>query len=168
MVDWEELVRREGSAVWHAIHRVVRNRADADECFQETWADAFQLSTRQAVSNWPALLKRLAIARAVDRVRRRLRRTRREDAIDISTVLSIEASPREQAETTELAAALSWALAQISARQAELFCLHELEDWSYLEIAAHFSLSTSAVGVLLHRARRKLQALLTSTLQRHE
>jgi len=167
MVDWEELVRREGSAVWRTIQQLVRNQADADECFQETWVDAFQLSTRQAVNNWPALLKRLAIARAVDRVRKRFRRTRREDPIEISTVLSSEANPREQAETVELATALSWALAQIPARQAELFCLHELEDWSYLEIAGHFSMSTSAVGVLLHRARRKLQALLASTLQRH-
>ena len=167
MVDWDELVRREGTAVWRTIFRLLRNQADADECFQETFVAALKLSQRQTVNHWPALLKRLAVARAVDRLRQRLRRTRREDAVDLSTIITSGPEPFEQAETSEAASTLHWALAQLSGQRAEIFCLHELENWSYQEIADHFSMSTSAVGVLLHRTRQKLQKLLSTPRQRH-
>jgi len=167
MVDWDELVRREGPAVWRTIYRLVQNQADADECLQETFVAAVKLSNYQAVGNWQALLKRLAIARAVDCVRQRLRRTRREDAIDVAMIAATVPDPHEQAETAELATALRWALAQIPARSAEVFCLHELEGWSYQEIGDQLSLSSNAIGVLLHRTRQKLRKLLSNSLERH-
>ena len=67
---------------------------------------------------------------------------------------------RSATETDELASALRWGLAQLPARQSEVFCLHEFGDWSYQQIADQFGLSTSAVGVMLHRTRQKLQELL--------
>ncbi len=167
MVDWDELVRREGPALWRTIYRLVQNQADADECLQETFVAAVKLSNHQPVGNWQSLLKRLAIARAVDRVRQRLRRTRREDATDVATIVTTVPDPHEQAVTAELAAAIRCALTQIPARSAEVFCLHELEGWSYQEIGGHFSLSSGAVGVLLHRTRKKLRKLLSDTLARH-
>jgi len=47
MIDWDELMRREGSAVWRTACRLLRNQADADECFQETFLAALELSNRQ-------------------------------------------------------------------------------------------------------------------------
>lgn len=166
MVDWDELIRREGPVVWRTIYRLVHNQADADECLQETFVAAVRLSSDQPVANWQALLKRLAVARAVDCIRARLRRTRREDITDVATIAAASPAPHERAEAAELAAALRWALAQVPARSAEIFCLHELEGWSYQDIGDHFSMSTSAVGVQLHRLRGKLQKLLSSTLER--
>lgn len=166
MVDWDELVRREGPTIWRTIYRLVHNQADADECLQETFVAAVRLSHHQSVGNWQALLKRLAVARAVDCIRQRLRRTSREDTTDIASVAAPTRAPYERAEAAELAGALRWALAQVPARSAEIFCLHELEGWSYQEIGDHFSMSSSAVGVQLHRLRRKLQKLLSSALER--
>ena len=161
MIDWDELMRREGSAVWRTAYRVVRNEADADECFQETFLTALELSNRQPVRNWPALLQRVATSRAIDRVRKRLRRSRREEIADLAQAESAPSNPAQQAEAEELSSALRWALVQLPARQAEAFCLHELGDWSYQQIADQFGTSANAVGVLLHRTRRKLQELLT-------
>ncbi|MEX0978114.1 MAG: sigma-70 family RNA polymerase sigma factor [Pirellulales bacterium] len=166
MVDWDQLVDGEGASVWQTIYRILRNRADADECFQETFLAALKFSARSAVLHWPALLQRLAVACAVDRLRQRLRRTRREVAVDLAVVASAELDPAEHAETNELVSTLRWALAQLTARQAEIFCLHELEEWSYQEIAEHFSLSTSAVGVQLHRTRHELKRLLGGTIDK--
>lgn len=160
MIDWDELVRREGPAVWRTAYRLVRNQADADECFQETFLSALEASNRQVVRSWPALLKRLAVGRAVDRVRKRFRRVRQVDAADIESVATTGPNPAQQAESAELSAALRWAIGQLPTRQAEAFCLQELEDWSYQEIADHLGLSANAVGVLLHRTRLKLQELL--------
>jgi RNA polymerase sigma-70 factor, ECF subfamily len=160
MIDWDELMRREGAAVWRTAYRLVRNRADADECFQDTFLAALELSNRQPVRNWPALLQRLATRRAVDRVRRRLRRSRREEVANLALAEAAQADPSKQAEATELSSALRWALAQLPTRQAEVFCLHEFGDWTYQQIADQSGNSANAVGVILHRARQKLQVLL--------
>ena len=148
------------------IYRLVQNVADADECLQETFAAAVRGSNQQAVRNWQSLLKRLAIARAVDCVRQRLRRTRREEGTDVATIVTKVPAPDAQAESAELARTLRWALAQIPARSAEIICLHELEGWSCQEIGDHLAMSSGAVGVLLHRTRQKLQKLLSSSLER--
>jgi RNA polymerase sigma-70 factor (ECF subfamily) len=160
MIDWNELMHREGSAVWRTAYRLVRNEADADECFQETFLAALELSNRQSVRNWPALLQRLATCRAIDRLRKRLRRERREEIVDLALAEAADADPSQQMEVAELTSALRWALAQLPARQAEVFCLHELGDWSYQQIADQLGKSANSVGVILHRAREKLQELL--------
>lgn len=160
MIDWEELVRREGSAVWRTIYRLVRNRADAEECFQETFVTVLELSHRQAVRNWPAFLQCLATSRALDRVRNRLRRTRKEELADLAQTEAVASDPAQHAESAERAMQLRWALAQIPDRQAEIFCLHELEEWSYEAIGERFAMTISAVGTTLHRTRKKLHSLL--------
>jgi RNA polymerase sigma-70 factor (ECF subfamily) len=105
-------------------------------------------------------LQRLATARAVDRVRQRLRRRRREEPADLALAAGTNHAPAERVEAEELAAALRWGLAQLPARQAEAFCLHELGDWSCQDIADQLGISANAAGAILHRARQKLQELL--------
>ena len=160
MPDWEEIVRRDGPAVWRTAYRLLNNPADADECFQEAFVAALEVSRREPVGNWRALLLRLAAARAVDRLRERCRRRSREQATDWNALAGNEPSPSQGAEEAELAQRLRDALAQIPAQQAEVFCLHGLEGWSYQEIAEQLSLSINTVGVLLHRARKRLRELL--------
>jgi RNA polymerase sigma-70 factor (ECF subfamily) len=154
-------MRREGSAVWRTAYRLLRNRADADECFQETFLAALEVSQRQPVRNWPALLQRLASRRAVDRLRKRLRRRQQEEVADLTLAEAGTDDPSQQAEAIELAGALRWAIAQLPARQAEVFCLHQLADWSYQQIADELGMTANAIGVILHRTRQRLQELLT-------
>jgi RNA polymerase sigma-70 factor, ECF subfamily len=161
MTDWNDLVLREGPAVWRTAYRLVGNRADAEECFQESFLAAFELSQRQSVHNWPALLQRLAASRAIDRVRSKLRRRRFEVAADVALAEDREHDPAQHAENEELVAALRWAVAQLPERQAEAFCLHEFAKRSLEEIAEQLGTSVNATSVLLHRARQKLQQLLT-------
>jgi RNA polymerase sigma-70 factor (ECF subfamily) len=158
MIDWDELMRREGSAVWRTAYRLLRNKADADECFQETFLGALELSKGQSVRNWPALLQRLATSRAIDRLRKRLRR--REEAIDFGSAKAGSNDPSEHAELAELSAALQSAVAQLPARQAEVFWLAEIADWDHQQIAEQLGTTANSVGVILHRTRQKLQELL--------
>jgi len=160
MPDWDEIVRRDGPAVWRTAYRLLNNSADADECFQEVFVAALEVSRREQVGNWRALLQRLAAARAVDRLRERYRRRSREQTTDWNTLAGNEPSPSQGVEEAELAQCLRDALAQIPAQQAEVFSLHGLEGWSYQEIAEQLSLSINTVGVLLHRARKRLRELL--------
>ena len=163
MIDWEGIMTREGPAVWRTVWRLVSNRADADECFQETFVAAFQYARERAVENWRALLLRMATARAIDRLRQRMTRQGRETPLgdaEVNRLVSIAPSPPSQAESAELSANLRAALAEVPARQAEVFCLFYLEGWSYPEIAQHLAISTDVVGVWLHRTRHRLRELL--------
>ena len=162
MPNWQEIVEREGPAVWRTVYRIVANRADADECFQEAFLAAWEVSRREQVQNWRALLMRLAAARAVDRLRQRHRRTTREETADWEALSGDGPTPPQSAEETELSEQLRLALSRLAPRQAEVFCLHCLDGWSYQEIAEHLAISVDSVGVLLHRARRQLRQLLDS------
>jgi RNA polymerase sigma-70 factor, ECF subfamily len=162
MPNWQEIVEREGKAVWQTVYRTLGNRADADECFQETFLAAWEVSRREQVQNWRALLLRLAAARAVDRLRQRRRQTARQQTADWETVPGHEPTPAQASADAELSERLRRALGRLVPRQAEVFCLHCLEGWSYQEIAGHLTISIDSVGVLLHRARAQLRLLLSS------
>jgi RNA polymerase sigma-70 factor (ECF subfamily) len=161
MVDWQEILRQEGPVVWQTAYRILGHRADTEECYQESFLAALEVSRREVVHNWPALLRRLATARAVERLRQRCRCRAREEIPEWDNLQSPMASPSQTAEERELAQRLREALAKISLQQAEVFCLHCLDGWSYQEIAQQLGLSVDAVGVVLHRARKRLQRLLS-------
>lgn len=163
MPDWREILSRDGPAAWRTAYRIVGNSADADECLQEACLAAWNVSRRQPVHNWRALLKRLATTRAIDRLRDRSRRRAREEAVDGDWHDAGAPLPAQRMEDEELIEQLRSALAQIPPKQAELFCLY-LDQWSYQEIADQLDISTSRVGVLLHRAREKLARILAATL----
>ena len=161
MIDWEGIVSRDGPAVWRTAYRLLGNRADADECFQETFLAALSFSRRSIVDSWGALLHRLATARAIDRLRQRQRRNTRQEMVDFDSVNGHEPEPYQNAQAGELSQRLQIALGRLPQRQAEVFCLHALEGWKHDEIAKHMAITADAVGVLLHRARAKLRELLT-------
>jgi RNA polymerase sigma-70 factor (ECF subfamily) len=56
------------------------------------------------------------------------------------------------------------ALARLPAKQADAFCLHCLEGWSYREIAAHLDARVDHVGVLISRARVALRGQIAFIL----
>ena len=160
MPDWQEILNRDGSAVWQTAYRILGNRADADECFQEAFVAALEISRREQIEHGGGLLKRLAAVRAVDRLRQRRRWAARQRAADWQTLPGHEQTPSQVAEDAELSEQLRAALTRLPAKQAEVFCLHCLEGWSYQEVATHLTVSITSVGVLVHRARKRLRLLL--------
>ena len=159
MVDWDGIIDREGPAVWRTVCRLLTRRADAEECFQETFVAALELWRRQPVRSPRAALQRLATARAIDRLRQRYREVGRAAELPPS-LADAGPSPHERAAGEELAEALRAALAELPAKQADAFCLHGLDGYSYREIADALGESVDNVGVLLHRARARLRELL--------
>ena len=172
MKNWETLIAENSPAVWQTLWRLLGERADVEDCFQETFVSAWKLAERQTVECWPAMLCRLATARALDRLRQRFRqvrtstakvRDRKSDPQDPAEVPSADAGPPEQAIAAELAARLRQALAQLPSNQAEAFSLHALLGWSQREVGERLKLTENAVGVTIHRARQRLQELLSIT-----
>jgi RNA polymerase sigma-70 factor (ECF subfamily) len=162
MIDWEAILRRDGAAVWRTAWRVLGTRADADDCFQETFAAALEYSRvpGHSVQHWRALLQRIATTRAIDRLRRRVGQRNREAELPEDHPSSSRL-PHDDLESAELSARLRTALARLPDGQAETFCLFHIEGWSYREIAESLAVTTDVVGMRLQRARHRLRELLS-------
>jgi RNA polymerase sigma-70 factor (ECF subfamily) len=160
MVDWEGIVERDGPAVWRTVYRLLGRRADAEDCFQETFLAALELWRREPVRHPRAALLRLATARAIDRLRWRYRQAGRETDAPFDGVAHAGDGPSERAAANELSQRLRQALTFLPDKQADVFCLYALEGWSYSEVAEQLRISVEAVGVLLHRGRAKLRVAL--------
>ncbi|MBI3715391.1 MAG: sigma-70 family RNA polymerase sigma factor [Betaproteobacteria bacterium] len=68
--------------------------------------------------------------------------------------------PREEIERRQLAASLMHAVENLPARQRDLFVLVHMHGYSGSEVAARSGLTQSNLWVMLHRARKVLQAQL--------
>lgn len=157
--NWQHIAEEHASAVWQAAYRLLRNQADAADCFQEAFLAAFELSQRQPVRNIRALLLHLATTRAIDQLRRRMRQVRHEANDDVEPA-SARPGPDAEAQNLELAERLRDAIGQLPPQEAKVFCLRHFNDLSYREIARELTITSGAVGVLLHRAKAKLRQLL--------
>ncbi len=163
MTDWDDIVTRHGRVVWETAWRMLGNHADALDCYQETLLGAMEVAQRETVRDWPALLRRLATARALDLLRSRYRRAGRSRPLaNESSVVSPQPGPRQLAEADDLLERLRAELAELPDRQADVFCLVALEGMSYRQVADRLELNTSAVGMLLSRARKQLRRRFAS------
>ena len=161
MVDWSQIVQQHGPLVWTTVYRLLRHDADAADCFQRTFLSALVLSRTQTIRNWPGLLQRLGTARALEALRHRLRQAQRlRPLLAEVAVSSGTPEPDQAAAVSELGDHLREALAQLDARQAQVFCLICLDGLSYAETADQLGLTVSHVGVLLNRARLGLRERL--------
>jgi RNA polymerase sigma-70 factor (ECF subfamily) len=161
MKEWSTIVRRHSPLVWRTIYRLLAHDADAADCLQETFVNAWTIARRETVRNWPGLLQRLATARALDQLRRRHRNAKHfPSASDLGEMPASGNGPIANVQSTELAEQLRMALADLPEQQSQAYCLRHLNDFSYEQIAEELRMSVSAVGVNLHRATERLRAAL--------
>ena len=163
MSDWRAIINEHRDTVWHTVYRLLGDYTDAADCLQETFVCALEISRREPIRNWAALLRRLATTRALDRLRQRIRQNGYQESIsDFSPLTSSTPDPSQNAETSELCSHLRRGLAELQPEQAQAFCLRFLEDMSYRQIARQMGIKTGKVGVLLYRARLHLREILTA------
>ena len=161
MTNWIETVRQHGPLVWRTAYRLLGNEADSNDCFQDTFVSAVKLSRQEEIRSWPAVLKRIATARALDQLRKRYRETNRNENLPDEAMTDQHApDPSQRVLNGEVANDILKALTQIDKQQAEVFCLVAIEEFSYREAATQLDISVNQVGVSLHRAKNKLQQLL--------
>jgi RNA polymerase sigma factor (sigma-70 family) len=185
MIDLEEIRSRHGLLIWNTVYRILRDHADALDCYQDVFYEILARAEKgtgpicakhpegrsgkldlspfpdREVENWPGYLRWLATRRAIDRLRTRRRRQGRFDATDVERVQSAASEPAETAQLNELADRVRFELTRLPQRQAEAFWLSCVEDMSYQEIARQLDVDPSTVGVLIHRARLRLRKTLT-------
>ena len=149
----------------HKILKVCRvyawNAADRDDLYQEIlfqiWRGLPGLKENSHANTW---LYRIAINTSISFVRRRAARGGPAVPLDHEQLTHhIESRQTRDDGAEEQLARLYDAIGQLNAVEKALVTLF-LEDFSYEEMAEVLGLSASNVGVMLHRAKKKLLTLM--------
>jgi RNA polymerase sigma-70 factor, ECF subfamily len=159
--DWERIVREHGPMVFGTAWRILGHAADTEDVVQEVFLEADRLRRTRTVRHWSGLLRRLAACRALDRLRQR----RPTVPLDGLALVTTTDGPESVAIEHELSDRLRQAVAELPEREGTVFCLRYFEDLSYQRIAEILNIRSGAVAAALHKARAKLEALLTAPVK---
>jgi len=163
-----ELVDQLRPRIFGYFVHLVRNRADAEDLTQEVFLRLFRSRERYKpkahLSTWV-----FHITQNVARNALRSRRRRPAVPVDFTQVgqgdelflCSNEEAPSVPLERGELAEVVRGAVDDLADRQREAVWLHQLEGWTYNEVAAELEMSPKAAKSLLYRARNQLREALT-------
>jgi RNA polymerase sigma-70 factor (ECF subfamily) len=160
VTDWDRIVREHGPLVFRIAWRILGNATDAEDVMQEVFLQVHQLQQTHPVRSWLGLLRRLAACRALDRLRQR----RPTVPLDGLPLITSSDGPESVAMEKELTERLRQAIARLPGREGSVFCLRYFEDLSYQQIAEILSIRSGAVSAALHKARAKLERLLSEAV----
>jgi RNA polymerase sigma-70 factor, ECF subfamily len=161
LADWESIVRTHGPMAFDTAWRLLGHAADTEDAVQQALLDAFQLHQRHAVGNWGGLLRHLATRRAIDRLRDRGATVRPSaEPLVFEPASPVSDQPEAVAIEREMADRLRAAVARLPDREATVFSLHYFGEMPNSDIAETLGITPDAVGVALHKARKKLKESL--------
>lgn len=153
---FETLYKRHRGALFRFVLRAVKQRAAAEELFQDAWMRVIEARSRYAPSaRFTTWLYTIAHNLLVDHWRRRGLSL---VSLDTEDVPSNSSNPARQAEAREALARLMHALEALPAAQREAFLLHEEAGLTVAEIAAATGTNEEAAKSRLRYAMAKLRA----------
>ncbi len=161
MNNWDSIVRTHGPLVFTTAWRILGHTADTEDVVQEVFLEARRLLQNGNVRCWPAVLRRLAAFRALDRLRQRKNML----SLEGLNLAATNGEPEAEAIGRELAERLRQAVSQLPEREAAVFCLRYFDDLSYQQIADNLDITPGAVAQALHKAREKLKEMLTEVVK---
>ncbi len=158
--EYERLVRPLEDRMIRLIWGVTRNPEDAEEALQEALGVLWRKWDRIRVHPNPeALIYRICIHSAYDRVRRRMRREKHETLIEADRVSSAK-NPADLLNAKELLAAIHHAIGQLSRNQAIAVTMRFVQGVSYGDIGRALGCRENTVRKHVERGRERLRDLL--------
>jgi RNA polymerase sigma-70 factor (ECF subfamily) len=152
VVNWDELIEEHGPLVVGISWRILGNSADVEDNVQEVFVSAWKVQQTQEVEHWRGLLRRIATAAALAKLRRR----RHHASIDTEVPIAGGRLPEVAAIEKELDEKLRRAVAELPEREAAVFTLMYFEKLDLQEVSKVLAISYSAAAKALSRARSKL------------
>lgn len=150
--------------VYGYVLSLVHDSTEAEDLTQETFLRACQhqdsLRDPQALTAW---LYRIATHVCLDRLRQHSRRDRIESEVDPDEVdpADFETPSLQQIiEQNEMNACIQSYLARLSDSYRAVILLHDMHSLTAAEISVLLKVSLDTVKIRLHRARKKLRAVL--------
>ena len=157
-VAYTFLYNQYSKEVYNTILRVVDHTAEAEDILQESFIAAFErIDKLQNEGGFKAWVKRIAINKSIDRLRKRKIRfvelepewiSKEDDKID------------EKAFEFTLEA-VTGAIQTLTQGARTIFCLFVIENIPHAEIAHMLGMEHAAVRTQYHRAKNKILSVLT-------
>lgn len=160
---FDALYARHKGALFRFVLRGVRERARAEELYQEIWMRVIEARERyQPQARFATWLYTIAHHRLVDHWRRHELRTLSLDDAEAPALPAANPGlePERLAQARQGLARLAQAIAQLPAAQREAFLLHEEAGLSVGEIAAATGANEEAAKSRLRYAYSRLRAAL--------
>jgi RNA polymerase sigma-70 factor (ECF subfamily) len=156
-----ELLKENRGRILRLCRAYAWNSADQDDLYQEIalqiWRGLPGLKEQQFAGTW---LYRVALNTAMSFVRKRASRTDRVIHFEPADLTcAIESRQATEATTDDRIADLYTAIYKLDTLEKALVTLF-LEDLTYEQMAEATGISANHVGVMLHRAKKKLSCLL--------
>jgi RNA polymerase sigma-70 factor (ECF subfamily) len=156
-----ELVDENRNRILRVCRVYAWNSADRDDLYQEIlfqiWRGLPALKEKQFANTW---LYRVAINTAISFVRKRASRSERVvhfEHADLTRTIELRQATEENPD--DRMADLYTAIYRLNPLEKALVTLF-LEDFTYEQIAEATGISANNVGVMLHRAKKKLSGLM--------
>ncbi len=156
-----ELVNENHKRILRICRVYAWNSADQDDLYQEilfqVWRGLPALKQKQFANTW---LYRVAINTAISFVRKRAPGAERVIHFEHARLTrTIESQQAPQQSEDDRMANLYTAIYQLNTLEKALVTLF-LEDFTYEQIGEATGMSANTVGVMLHRAKKKLSSLM--------
>lgn len=157
IVTFDDLLERHQHEIFRYAMQLTRNRADADDLFQETLIKAFKAFDRLDCSaNHRAWLYRIATNTFLSG----RRKASRIDSLDSAGELAHPVDPSDHAadlEARDLLREVERFVAKLPDKQRVALILRKYHELGYAEIAATLKCSEAAARANVHEALRKLR-----------
>lgn len=147
-LTYEQTLRKYAQTVTGVCVMRLKNMADAEDCFQNTFVKLLTKPTSFRDENH---LKAWLIKVAVNECSNYIKKNRRS--------LSLQALPFEPGYRTDDAYDVSWALMKLKPDYREILYLHYVERYKVREIADILGKNQNTVKVMLKRGRDMLKAI---------
>jgi RNA polymerase sigma-70 factor (ECF subfamily) len=156
-LTFDDLVNRYQTEMYRYAMQLTRNRADADDLYQETLIKAYRAFDRlDAGANYRAWLYRIATNTFLTS----LRRVRREAPLDEAAETAVPDESGDRAarlDARDLLREVSAFVNLLPAKQRIALILRKYHGLGYREIAANLETSEGAARANVHEAMRKLR-----------
>ena len=163
-MDWDALFDAHADDLIRICWRILGRRADVDDCVQETFVQAFQTQQRQAIRNWPGLLRRIAVLNSLALLRKRKTRGDTHLSQHAYEQPARDATPDELAAERELEDRLRREIGGLPDQEAAVFCLRYFDSMSVAETATVLGISPGAVSAATFRARKRMAQRMSDVL----
>ena len=161
----ETLVTRYRSSLFGYVLNMTRNRAFADDVFQETWIRAIRKLDKYKQDNFPGWLMRIARNYVVDESRRKKPQLsldyETENGMSMQQTLADNTpTPDRNIASSELGARIASAVEELPPEQKEVFILRVESDMPFKEICKMQGTSINTALARMQYAMAHLRTLL--------
>jgi RNA polymerase sigma-70 factor (ECF subfamily) len=161
---FEALIRRHEKTIFNLVYRMLGDYDDAAETTQEVFLSAYRaIGQFRGDANFSTWLYRIALNHATTRRKTMNTHHQRQVPLENTEPLSDpQPGPAESMEKKEIRETVQRALNSLSADDATVILLRDLQDVSYDEVARVLEVPVGTVKSRLHRARQALKSELAS------